>query len=166
MAASATPADLFAQLVTLGIQVDVIEHPAAFTVEDLAPHVAHLPGVNVKNLFLCDAKKRMWLVVAPCERRIDLKTLTDRIGSARLSFGSADRLQRVLGVSPGSVCPFAVINDPHQTVQVILDDWMMTQGFINAHPLINTMTVTIAADDLRRFFTACGHRPRTVALDP
>ena len=161
----ATPDDLFARLKQLGVTVSTVTHPAAFTVEEGERHIGHLPGVHIKNLFLCDAKKRMWLVVAPSSRRIDLKMLPDLIGAARLSFGSSDRLLRVLGVTPGSVTPFSVINDPDAQVQVILDAWMMDQTLINAHPLINTMTTTISPAELMVFLVACGHAPRVVKLD-
>jgi len=161
----ATPDDLFARLDSLGIRHSTIHHPAAVTVEDLEPHVAHLPGVNVKNLFLCDAKKKMWLVVVPHDRTINLKALPERIGCARVSFGSSDRLLRILGVMPGSVTPYSVINDTDHQVQVILDAWMMRQPLINAHPLVNTMTTTVSSADLMTFFAACGHTPRLVALE-
>lgn len=161
----ATPEDLFAKLADLGIETTTIAHPPAFTVEEGEAYVGHLPGVHIKNLFLCDAKKKMWLVVAPWDRKIDLKALPEKIGAARLSFGSAERLLRVLGVTPGSVTPFALINDPDRQVQVILDDAMMRAELINAHPLINTMTTTIASADLMRFFAAVGHAPRRVVLD-
>jgi len=165
MTVPATPADLFARLAELGIAAPTVEHAAAFTVEEGEQHVGHLPGVHIKNLFLCDAKKRMWLVVGPWDRRIDLKTLPELIGAARLSFGSADRLLRVLGVTSGSVTPFAVINDPTRQVHVILDAWMMSQALINAHPLINTMTTTITSADLMKFMAACGHAPRVLPLE-
>ena len=164
MTAAATPDDLLAYLAKLGIQASTITHPAAFTVEEGAQHTGHLPGVHIKNLFLCDAKKKMWLVVAPHDRRIDLKTLPGLIGAARLSFGSAERLLRVLGVTPGSVTPFAVINDPTCQVQMILDAGMMEQALINAHPLINTMTTSVTPAALMSFITACGHTPRVVKL--
>ncbi|MBM3512087.1 MAG: prolyl-tRNA synthetase associated domain-containing protein [Alphaproteobacteria bacterium] len=160
----ATPNDLFRRLEQLGISTTTVSHLPAFTAEELASHVHSLPGVHVKNLFLCDAKKKMWLVVTPLDRRIDLKRLPDDIGAARLSFGSADRLKRTLGVEPGSVTPFAAINDPHQTVQLILDAWMMEQPILTAHPLVNNMTTTITPADLLRFLEACGHRPRKVDL--
>ncbi len=160
----ATPADLLARLADLGIAVSTTEHAAAFTVEELSAAVGHLPGVHIKNLFLCDPRKTMWLVVAPGDRRIDLKKLAPLIGAGRLSFGSPDRLLRVLGVTPGSVTPFAVINDPAREVQVILDKTMMNEGVINAHPLINTMTTAISSADLRRFLEACSHIPRLVDL--
>lgn len=148
----------------LGIATTTVTHPPAFTVEEGETYVGHLPGVHIKNLFLCDAKKKMWLVVVPWDRRIDLKALPDKIGAARLSFGSADRLLRVLGVAPGSVTPFTVINDPDRQVQVILDADMMRAELINAHPLINTMTTAIRSEDLMRFLEACGHKPRIVGL--
>ena len=159
-----TPEGLFARLGELGIATTTVTHPPAFTVEKGESYVGHLPGVHIKNLFLCDAKKKMWLVVVPWDRRIDLKALPDKIGAARLSFGSADRLLRVLGVTPGSVTPFTVINDPERQVQVILDADMMRSELINAHPLINTMTTTIRSADLMRFLEACGHAPRVVSL--
>lgn len=160
----ATPEDLFAKLGELGIETTTVTHPPAFTVEEGEQYVGHLPGVHIKNLFLCDAKKKMWLVVAPWDRKVDLKALPEKIGGGRMSFGSADRLLRVLGVTPGSVTPFTVINDPTAQVQVILDADMMKAELINAHPLINTMTTTIRAQDLSRFLAACGHQPRLVDL--
>ena len=169
MTAPATPAALFARLAGLGISVATVEHPAAFTVEDLEPHVAHLPGVSVKNLFLCDAKKKMWLVVAPHDRRIDLKKLPGRVIGAALSvvWLGMDRLMRVLGVTPGSVTPFALINDPEQQVQVILDAWMMDQ---DSH---QRPSAGQHYDDHHRAGGAdgvsccalCGHAPRVVNLD-
>ncbi|NKB42941.1 MAG: prolyl-tRNA synthetase associated domain-containing protein [Alphaproteobacteria bacterium] len=159
---SATPDDLLDRLYALGIETTTVDHPPAFTVEDGETFVGHLPGVHVKNLFLCDAKKKMWLVTVPWDRPVDLKALPPFIESKRLSFGSADRLLRTLGVTPGSVSPFCVINDPCASVQVVLDAWMMDQELINAHPLINSKTTTIGPTDLLKFMRACGHAPRIV----
>lgn len=148
----------------MGIAATTIDHPPAFTVAEAERYAGHLPGVHVKNLFLCDAKKRMWLVSAPFARAVDLKKLPDLIGAARLSFGSADRLRRTLGIEPGSVTPFAIVNDPARAVTLVLDAWMMTQSLLNAHPLTNTKTTSIAPGDLLRFAAACGHRPLIVDL--
>ncbi len=164
MSSALTPQELLARLDELGIPSSTIEHPPAFTVAEGEAVMGHLPGVHIKNLFLCDAKEVMWLVVAPWDRVIDLKKLPALIGSARISFGSAARLQRVLGVQPGSVTPFAVINDTTHQVKVILDAWMMSQEIINAHPLINSMTTSLKSDDLMKFFAATGHEPRLVNL--
>lgn len=158
------PRALLARLDELGIASSTIEHAPAFTVEDGEAVMGHLPGVHIKNLFLCDAKKVMWLVTVPWNRPVDLKKLPAMIGAARLSFGSADRLKRVLGVEPGSVTPFAVINDAAHEVRVILDAWMMRQEIINAHPLVNTMTTSLKSADLSKFFAATGHQPRLVNL--
>jgi Ala-tRNA(Pro) deacylase len=162
--APVTPPQLLARIKALGIPFSTLEHPPAFTVEEGEKVMGHLPGVHIKNLFLCDAKEVMWLVVAPWDRVIDLKRLPALIGSARISFGSANRLNRVLGVLPGSVTPFAVINDRQHQVRVILDAWMMGQDIINAHPLINTMTTSLKSVDLMRFFESTGHQPRLVNL--
>lgn len=164
MSGPVTPRALLARLEELGIPSSTIEHAPAFTVHDGEEVMGHLPGVHIKNLFLCDAKKAMWLVTMPWNRVVDLKKLPAVIGSARLSFGSADRLKRVLGVEPGSVTPFAAINDTAHQVQVMLDAWMMEQEVINAHPLINTMTTSLKSADLMRFFAATGHQPRLVNL--
>lgn len=147
-----TQDSLFAVLADLGIETRTVAHEPAYTVEDgRRLHGALLPGVNVKNLFLKDAKDKLWLVSAPWERAIDLKALPERIGSKRLSFGSAPLLMDVLGVIPGAVTPFAPINDAAKRVTVVLDAWMMGQQSLNCHPLANTATTNIAATDLTKF---------------
>lgn len=160
----ATPDDLFARFAALGIKVTTHHHAPAFTVEQGNEVWGAIPGIHCKNLFLKDAKGKLWLVVAPGERRVDLKTLPARIGSARLSFGSAELLEAVLGVTPGSVTPFALINDPALKVTPVLDAWMMTRQQLNFHPLRNDMTTTIATPDFRRFLAATGHEAVEVAL--
>ncbi len=159
---TASPEDLLAHLSELDIAAKTIEHPPAYTVEDGEAYVGHLPGVHVKNLFLCDAKKKMWLVTVPWDRQVDLKALPPFIESKRLSFGSPDRLLRTLGVTPGSVSPFCVINDPEAIGQLVLAAWMVEQKLINAHPLDNSKTTTISSGDLLKFVRACGHTPRIV----
>lgn len=150
--------ELFTFLDDLNIPTTTKVHPPIFTVDDGHEHWADVPGVHCKNLFLCDAKKAMWLVVCPIDREIDLKSLPERIGSRRLSFGSADRLRRVLGVEPGSVTPFSLINDRmDHAVRVVLDAWMMEQPLLNYHPLDNTATTTISNSNLLAFIQACGH---------
>jgi len=161
-----TPDDLFAVLARLGIRTQTVEHEAAFTVEDgKRLHGARLQGVNVKNLFLKDAKDRLWLVSAPWERVIDLKTLPQRIGSKRLSFGSPTLLMEVLGVIPGAVTPFAPINDTAKRVTVVLDAWMMRQETLNVHPLVYTATTNIASGDLLAFLRHVHGEPLLAELD-
>jgi len=102
----------------------------------------------------------MWLVVALEDRAIDLKRLGEVLGAGRLSFGSADRLKRYLGVEPGSVTPLSLVNDEAHAVRLVLDRGVADGGPVNAHPLVNTMTTALAPADLLRFFEATGHMPR------
>lgn len=155
---------LFERLQSLEIETSTVEHPPLFTVEESQALRGEIPGAHTKNLFLKCKKGRLWLVVALEEAAIDLKSLHKRIGSGRLSFGKPDLLMETLGVPPGSVTPFSLINDTDQTVQVILDAAMMNCDPLNFHPLENTATTTIAAADLERFIRSCGHEPQTLEL--
>jgi Ala-tRNA(Pro) deacylase len=160
-----SPETLLARLDALGIAYTRHDHPPLFTVEDSKTLRGDLPGGHCKNLFLRDRKGAMWLVVCLEDRAIDLKALGALLDGARLSFGSADRLMRVLGVIPGAVSPFALINDRGVEVQVILDRAMLEHRPLNYHPLANTMTIAVSPEDLVRFIEACGHQPRVVDLD-
>jgi Ala-tRNA(Pro) deacylase len=160
----ATPADLFALLDRLGIGHSTVTHPPLFTVADSQSLRGTIPGGHTKNLFLKDKAAALFLVVADEEAVIDMKSLHQKIGSKRLSFGSAALLEQVLGVPAGSVTPFAAINDTAGKVTVILDQAMMTHETLNFHPLSNTMTTSIKRDDLATFLAATGHPPRVLAV--
>ena len=151
---------LFSRLAELGIAQQSVEHPPVFTVEEAKALRGNLPGHHVKNLFLRNKKEEMWLVVALEDRAIDLKRLGEALGAGRLSFGSAERLKHHLGVEPGSVTPLALINDEARAVRLALDRGLGDGGPVNVHPLVNTMTTAMAAQDLLRFFAATGHEPR------
>jgi Ala-tRNA(Pro) deacylase len=155
----ATAESLLSYLGDLGIKTSTVEHPAVFTVEDARRLRGDLPGAHSKSLFLRNKKGRMWLVVTLEDRSIDLKDLGDRLGAGRLSFGSADRLMRYLGVIPGAVTPFATINDHEGVVQIALDRAMTEMNPLNFHPLDNTKTTTISAEGLLRFLEATAHTP-------
>ena len=131
----ATRQDLLAHLAKLGIETSTLDHEAVFTVAQSSRLERELPGGHTKNLFLKDKKDRLFLVVALGHAQIDLKTLHKRLGSDRLSFGKPELLMEVLGVPPGSVTPFALINDRAQRVTVILDADMMRHERLNFHPL-------------------------------
>ncbi len=161
---TATRQDLLARLAGLGIETETVEHPAVFTVAESSVLERQLPGGHTKNLFLKDRKDRLFLVVALGHARIDLKTLHKALGCERLSFGRPELLMEVLGMPPGSVTPFALINDAACRVTVILDADMMRYEQLNYHPLANTATTNIARDDLVRFIRSCGHEPRIVAV--
>jgi Ala-tRNA(Pro) deacylase len=161
----ATEADLMARLAALGIATRTVRHPPLFTVEDSQRLRGDLAGGHAKNLFLKDKKGALWLVVAEEDRRLDLNRLDRVLGSARLSFGKPDLLMEVLGVPPGSVTPFALINDVERRVSVVLDAGLMAKEPLNFHPLTNEATTIVAKDDLLRFIAACGHVPRIVDFD-
>jgi len=157
----ATPADLFVYLDRLGIAHSTVNHPALFTVEQSQALRGQIPGGHTKNLFLKDKKDALFLVVALEDASIDLKSLHRRLGaSGRFSFGSADLMRATLGVEPGAVTPFGTLNDTDRRVAVVLDTALMQHKTINAHPLVNTMTTSIARDDLVKFLDATGHPPR------
>ncbi len=155
---------LFSFLDGLGIETKTVEHPPVFTVSESAGVDRALPGGHTKNLFLKSAKGVLYLVVAYVETQVDLKGLPQRVGAARFSFGKPDLLLDVLGVTPGSVTAFAVLNDRDHQVQVVLDEDLMQFDSVNCHPLENNATTNIARDDLLRFIRATGHEPTIVDL--
>src|SRR4051812_28322245 len=143
-----SPQQLLERLAEFGIDHQTVEHEAVFTVEQAKQHRGVLPGHHIKNLFLRNKKEEMWLVVALDDRTIDLKRLGEVLGAGRLSFVSPERLRTYLGVEPGSVTPFAVINDTAHRVSLVLDRALENGGPVNAHPLTNTMTSAIVLPDL------------------
>jgi Ala-tRNA(Pro) deacylase len=157
-----TPDDLLAFLDAHGIDQRTTEHEAVFRVGEGEQIKAALPGGHSKNLFLKDAKGRLWLICALDRTVIDFKALPARIGSARLSFGSAERLYDALGVRPGSVSLFALINDRSRAVSLVLDQALLEQDPINFHPLVNTATTAIRLAGLFRFLDILGVKPQIV----
>ena len=162
---TASSEDLFARLDELGIAYQTHEHPPVFTVEESREHCGHLPGCHSKNLFVKDKKGVIWLIVARDDAPIRLGQLEKQIGAKRLSFGKPELLMEVLGVVPGAVTPFGLINDTENRVNVILDEKMMAADLVNYHPLSNGKTTALAPGDLIRFIESCGHRPRTMNVD-
>jgi Ala-tRNA(Pro) deacylase len=161
----ASESDLFERLQDLGIESTTHRHPPVFTVDESRLLRGQLPGAHCKSLFLKDKKDQLWLLVAQEDRPVDLKILPKNIGSARLSFGKPELLFEVLGVEPGSVTPFALINDRTGRVRVVLDKGMLEHDLLNYHPLANTATTAIAAADLVRFIRSCGHDPLILDFD-
>ncbi len=155
---------LLGRFAELGIEITITEHPPVFTVEEARALRGQIPGGHCKNLFLKDKKGVVWLVVTEEDAVIDLKSLPEKIGSARLSFGNAELMQELLGVTPGSVTPFGLISDDHNRVQVVLDRKMMDHEKLNYHPLSNDATMTIRSEDLVTFIRSCGHEPRIAQI--
>ena len=161
----ATPEDLLAFLARLAIPTDTVEHPPLFTVGESTALRGDIPGGHTKNLFVKDKKSRLFLLVLGEETQVDLKRVHEMIGGqGRVSFGSAELLEEVWGVRPGSVTPFGAINDNGGRVTVVLDAAMMAHERLNFHPLVNTRTTGLASADLVKFLRATGHEPMIVAL--
>ncbi|MEI7932210.1 MAG: YbaK/EbsC family protein [Alphaproteobacteria bacterium] len=162
----ATRADLFAFLDAHGITHTTHDHAPVFRVDEGHEIKAAMPGGHTKNLFLKDAKGQLWLVSALQNTQIDLKSLPVKITSARLSFGSAERLYDALGVTPGSVTAFALINDPDHKVRFVADARLMAADPVNFHPLSNDATTAVSQEGFRKFLAALGVEPRVVDFGP
>ncbi|WP_395021641.1 prolyl-tRNA synthetase associated domain-containing protein [Dongia sp.] len=164
-----SPDQLLERLATLGISSHTVDHAPVFTVEESKELRGQLPGGHVKNLFLRNKKEEMWLVTVEESKRVDLKALGEKLtgatgGAAKLSFGSADRLMHYLGVIPGAVTPFAVINDKGKAVKMVLDQDLMRHDVLHAHPLVNFKATALAPKDLLRFLEAEGHPAQLIAV--
>ncbi len=160
-----TAHDLFAFLDAHDIAHSTLEHPAVFRVGEGEEIKAALPGAHTKNLFLKDAKDQLWLISALGETRIDLKRLPAVIGSARLSFGREELMVEALGVRPGSVTLFALINDPARRVRLVLDQALFGHETVNFHPLTNTATTAVSREGMMAFLRALDVEPQIVDFD-
>jgi len=153
------PAQLFEFFDRLGISHSTVEHPPMFTVEDGRDWHDKIPGLHCKNLFIKDKKGNIWLVVMPGDKRADLNRLEKQLGAPRFSFGKPEVLLEVLGLTPGSVTPFGLMNDTHKRVTVVLDSDLLKSEEVNFHPLHNAASTTIASADLVKFIEALGYTP-------
>ena len=160
----ASPEELLKILENLRIGFEIHHHEPIFTVAEGEHLKAAIPGTHCRNLFVRDKKEQMFLIVAANETLIDMKKLSDVLQCGRLSFGSPDRLWKHLGIRPGSVCPFCIVNDKDKQVRIMLDQQMMQAARINVHPLDNAMTVGLSPADLIRFIEHVGHKPEIVDL--
>ena len=160
-----TRAELIAFLDRLGVASRTYDHPAVFTVGESEAIKEAIPGVHTKNLFLKDSRDQLWLISAEGHAQIDLKRLHTVIGSARLSFGRAELMEETLGVSPGSVTAFGLVNDRNHRVRFVLDCTLAYARFVNFHPLVNTATTTVSGEGFRRFLAKIGVSPMIVDFE-
>lgn len=148
---------VYDKLDSLGIEYKVIEHEPLFTAEDMDKIADRAPGIQCKNLFLRNAKgNKYYLITAEHNAKVDMVDIRGKIGSTRLSFGSPERLMKVLKLTPGSVNPFSLINDTGKEVQFFLDKSVMTGEKLNFHPNVNHKTVNISLDGLKKYLAAIG----------
>ena len=146
-----SPESLYKLLEDLKIEFKIFEHPPLFSVDDAKKHRKEMCGFHIKNLFLRDKKKKNYLVIAHEDSKIDLTLLTERIKSARLSFGSKERLFEELGVFPGAVTPLSVVNNSKKDINIFLDVKMLGQRTIFCHPLVNDKTISLSYKSLLTF---------------
>jgi Ala-tRNA(Pro) deacylase len=149
----------------LGIRYELHEHPPVSTAEEAAAHWAGIAGTQVKNLFLRNKKgDRHYLVILGIRKQADLRHLVKAIGDDRLSFGSPERLMTNLGLTPGSVSPFGLLNDTSHSVRVVIDADLEAADRLIFHPNINTASLTISRADFERFLESRGNPVRWVAF--
>jgi Ala-tRNA(Pro) deacylase len=141
-----------------------VAHPPVYTCEQAELYRPALPGVSTKNLFLRDEKRRFYLVMTACEKRLDLKQLGKVLGTTKLHFGDEASLVALLGVTPGAVTVLGLINDTGQQIELVVDSAVWDGAYFLCHPLVNTATLVLAQADLRRFFALTGHTPRLVDI--
>lgn len=167
MPAPAARADLFARLDGLGIGRRTVEHQAVFSVDESRDIKAQWPGGHSKNLFLKDKADRLFLAVALGDTRVDLVALGKRLQSkGRLSFGNPGVMTSTLGVIPGAVTPFALMNDSARAVErVIVDTALLAHDPVWFHPLENTASTAVSPGDFLKFLRACGFDPLIVSLE-
>jgi len=158
------PPRLLARLAELGVEARTFDHDPVLTVAEAKVATAHVAGCHCKNLFLEERGGAYWLVVLRADRALDLRVLADAVGLRRLSFASPERLGEKLGVTPGSVTPFAVVNDPGGKVAVLLDRDLLDAEALKFHPLVNSRTTVVSPEGLLRFLEATSHPPRFVDL--
>ena len=149
----------------LGVAYVRHEHPPVFTVEDADKYWTALRGTHCKNLFLRNKKgNHHYLVIAPTSKSVDLRALNHILGEDRLSFGSPERLKKYLGLEPGSVSPFGLINDAGKEVRVIVDEDLRMSSSVGFHPNINTSTLDVSTADFEKFLAFCGNDVRYLKL--
>jgi Ala-tRNA(Pro) deacylase len=158
--------DIHAILDQLGITYTAYEHEPVHTCEAALAAVPDPRSVQTKNLFLRDKPgRRHFLLVTSCEKAVDIKAFADKIDAGHLSFGSAERLQKHLGLTPGSVTVLGLVNDPSHAVELYIDDDVWKREWWNCHPLINTATLVLSRGDIEKFLAHTGHTPHVVTLE-
>jgi Ala-tRNA(Pro) deacylase len=152
--------EIYDYLDTHDIQYERHDHPPVFTCDDVNRLVPLLPGKKTKNLFICDNKgKQHFLVTLPDEKSVDLKSFGEALSVKKLRFASAGRLEKHLKLEPGAVTILGVMNDDARQVQVIVDNAIWGADALQCHPLVNTATLVITLENVRKFLAATGHEP-------
>lgn len=155
---------LLADLSALSIPFAAHEHDAVFTVAESDAVHAAMPGAHTKNLFLKDKRAAFWLVTVPSDARVDLKALPGATGCKPVSFGKAEDMARLLGITPGSVTPLAMINAAPGSITMVLDAALADADLVNVHPLRNTATFGLAGAAILDLLRHWEHAPVVAAI--
>ncbi len=156
--------ELLDYLAAGGISYQYVAHPPVYTCEQAERLRPNLPGVSTKNLFLRDEKKRFFLVMTACTKRLDLKGLSKALGAPKLQFGDEQRLLEMLGVTPGAVTVLGLVHDITHQVKLVVDEEVWSSAYYMCHPLVNTATLVLGRADLLRFFELTGHLPHVLCV--
>ena len=151
----------------LGIAYQRIDHEAAMTMEACAAIDEALDAVICKNLLLCNRQQTdFYLLMIPGDKQFKTSALSKQIGSSRLSFASAEHMERRLDITPGSVSVLGLMNDREKQVQLLIDEDVLKGEYFGCHPCINTSSLRLRIDDLmNRILPAMDHMPRLVTLE-
>ena len=153
-----TQQEFLKYLNTNGFLYQQMEHPAVFTCAEADLHHSDITAVSTKNLFLCDKKgRRFFLVVTSCEKTVNLENLSTQLGAAHLRFSSEENLMRLLGLTRGSVTMMGLANDAEHQVELWMDSDIWQGEKFLCHPLVNTATLVLEKDELKRFLGLTGH---------
>nr|WP_291403640.1 prolyl-tRNA synthetase associated domain-containing protein [Acidaminobacter sp.] len=156
---------VFDALDSMDLKYEVFSHPPVATVEEAKDHWDHIRGSKAKNLFVRDQKgKKHYLIVLEQDKPLNMKWFSEHFGLDKLSFASPERMEKYLGLQPGSVSPFGLINDANKEVVVYIDEEIMNEGYVNFHPNVNTMTLNMACEDFKNFLKATGNKVHFVTI--
>lgn len=157
--------DIYKILDELAIPYTRHDHPAVFTCEEADKYDLQIPGGHTKNLFLRNRKgDKHFLVIIPSTKMVDLKKLEGQISEKKIAFASPERMLLILGVTPGSVTPFGLINDEEKNTVVIVDKALWENEILNFHPNVNTATLGVKREDFKRFLEWCGNKVISLEL--
>ena len=157
--------DVYALLDSLGINYERYDHAPVFTCEEADAAVPNHAAVQTKNLFLRDKRgRRHLLLVTSCEKAVDIKKFAEQVDADHLSFGSAERMMRYLGVTPGSVTVLGLMNDTDHCVELCVDADVWRTPAWRCHPLINSITLVLSREDIEKFIAHTGHQARVLDL--
>jgi Ala-tRNA(Pro) deacylase len=149
----------------LGIEYEKREHPAVFTCEGATEYTGDMKGMHCKNLFFRNKKgKRHYLVIFDERKEVNIKNIGAKVGESNLSFASEQRMMKYLGLTPGSVSVFGVINDVENEVRVIIDKDVLDSEYVNFHPNVNTATLNMSINDFQKYLKNCGNDIKEIII--